>query len=203
MVYLFNDKGDVAIFFSLITMLFAEVFAGIVHSSVDDKNSEWYDYVSKRIRFMPPRYVFPIAWTLIFTFISIGMFLFYRNETYPNTGYVVDSVTILLVMNLMVTKLWTYVFFQLKKTAVALAMIAFIIVTGVTIVGILSARSLDPAPAHGIWPEPVIFACYMLWCAYAFYINYSWWSLEKQDALRYADEYAYSTSHPLRSPYQI
>ncbi len=188
MGYIFVDKGDVAIFYTLAIMLFAEVFCGIIQVDMFAKNREWFYAIGSRIRGMPRPIVFPIAWTILYILIWISMFIFYRNTDYATSpSSLVDAVTILLVLNLMANKSWTYVFFQARQTIAALVMIVFIFGSGAPIVILLGINSRTT--------ELGIFIAYPLWCIYAFYLNLTWVIVE-QTAVKPTGTPSLSSSKP-------
>lgn len=167
MGYIFVDKGDVAIFYTLGIMLFAEVFCGIIQVDTFAKNREWFYAIGARIRGMPRPIVFPIVWTVLYLLIWTSMFIFYRNTDYATSpSYLVDAVTILLIANLMANKSWTYVFFQARQTVAAMLMICFIFGSGLAILIMLGIE--------GRTLEMGLFIAYPLWCLYAGYLNAMW-----------------------------
>lgn len=172
MSHIFNDKGDVGIFFGLCIMMFTGLFYGVISMNLYDnpENRDWYLSVSRMIKGMPKKIAFPIVWTILYLAIVIGMFLYYRGETFPNSDYMIDTITLIFITNVMCIKLWPFVFFQLRKTVVALIMIVAIIVFS-TIMSILFA-------IHDCWGSFVPFVCLTLWCLYALYINAMWIHIE-------------------------
>lgn len=173
MTVIFNDKGDVAIFFGLGLMMFTELFYGVIQMNLynNPENRDWYRSIAKKIKGMPPRILFPIVWTLLYIGIWIAMFLYYRDEAYPNGGYMIDTITLLFLANVLLIKMWTFIFFSLKRTTVSLCMIVFIIVLSV-IMTILFA-------VHELWGSFVPFLLLSLWCCYALYLNAAWVYIEK------------------------
>lgn len=169
---IFHDKSDVAIFFILAVILFTPLFVGNIQTYINKDNEEWYNKISKRIKLMPPSIVFPIMWTIIYILIFIAMFMFFRKQNFPtDQGYVIDTVSVLFIFNIMANKIWSYVFFHRKETLNALLLTLFIIITAV-VINIMFALS-------GKWIEFSLFLCYILWCCFALYINSVWLYIEK------------------------
>lgn len=175
MAVVFEDKSDIPIFFSLVIMIFTSVFLGTIQSINYKNNREWYLSISKKIPGMAPSILFPVIWTILYILMSIGLFMFYRNIPFPNTGYVIDTITFLTVFNLMANKMWTYVFFHLKRTILSLIMIIFIFITAL-IMDVL----------FGIYTQYISMGCfipYIIWCLYAIYLNAMWIYVEKCNRL--------------------
>lgn len=173
MTVIFNDLAEVAIFFGLMLMTFTEVFFGRISMALynNPSNRDWYDTISYKIRGMPPRFLFPIVWTLLYSGIVIGMFLYYRGETFPNSGYMIDTITLLFLTNIMLLKIWPFVFFKLRKTIYSLAMIVFIVVLSLIMTVLFGV--------HEMWGSFVPFLVLTLWCCYALYLNATWVYIEK------------------------
>lgn len=167
---IFIDKADVSMFFILVVMMFTDIFVGrfnYAYYNTDHYNREWYTRISRRIYGMPPTYIFPIVWTLIYIMLIISLFIYYRNQTFPNTvSYAIDTISILFVLNIMANKMYTYFFFKLKKTIIAMFDILFIILTGLVIVIIFAINSK--------WVEFGLFLPYIIWSTYALYLNIAW-----------------------------
>lgn len=177
-MYLFNDKADVAIFFGIGLMYFTELFYGVIRvEGYNNKaNKNWYDTIAEKIRGMPPTWLYPIVWTCLFLLIWFGTYDYYRGESYPNSTYLIDTITVLFLVNTLLIKMWSYVFFTLRQTIVSCIMIFLIWSISLTISVLFGINS-------------VIFGCvsYALltaWCTYAFYLNIMWIIVEKSALLQ-------------------
>ena len=102
--------------------------------------------------------------------LLIGMFLYYRNEVFPNTGYAIDTISTLFVLNIMTNKFTPYIFFQLKQTTLSLLMILFVIGSGIAIAVIFAINDK--------WVEFTLFLFYITWCCFLLYINSAWLYVE-------------------------
>jgi translocator protein len=169
----FNTLSDVTTLFILTVIVFTQIFYGSFQMDYYEKNSKWYDRIAKKIIGMPPSWVFPIAWTIIYCLIVISLFIFYRNVDFSpsSRNYLIDAVSFLFLFNIMINKMWTYVFFQMKKTMIALIMIIVMIITGLSIIVLFGL--------NGKWVEFGTFLPYVLWCFYACYLNSAWVYYEK------------------------
>lgn len=167
----FASEADVAVFFVLGVILFADVFAGVDQSNQYAKNRYWYEAISRRIRGMPPPWLFGVAWYILYALLWASFFVFYRNTNFATVpDYLTTWVTLLFVFNMMANKSWSVVFFQRRQTLFALLLIVFIILTAVAILGLLGVNSL--------WVSFGLFVCYPLWCCYALYLNAMWYHVE-------------------------
>lgn len=177
MTVIFQDKGDVAIFFGLGLMMFTELFYGVIQMNLynNPENREWYNTISRKIKGMPRRIVFPIVWTALYIGIWIAMFLYYRNEAFPNAGYMIDTITLLFIANVLLIKTWAFIFFSLRRTTISLVMIVFIIVLSVIMTVLFGV--------HELWGSFVPFLLLSLWCCYALYLNAAWVYVEKYELL--------------------
>ena len=166
----FNDRSDVGIFFALVLMTFTEIFVGVINTNRFTRNKEWYNAISIQIKGMPPPFLFPVIWSCIYILIVASIYTFYRNALFPNTGYLIDTVTILFVLNILSNKFWVYVFFDARKTLGALLLVVFIVCSNIVIVILFGINNL--------WVEFGTFLPYVLWCFYAMYINIMWLYIE-------------------------
>lgn len=173
MTYLFNDKGDVALFFALVLMYFTDFFCGVIQLNIyrETKNNKWYSTISEKIIGMPPRWVFPVVWTFFFITIPLSLYVYYRNEGFPNNGYMIDTITLLFLASTLLVKTWTFVFFSARKTVIALVMIILIFVINF-IMGVLFALHEEIFAA-------VIHFLLTIWCLVALYLNATWLYIEK------------------------
>ncbi len=168
MSHIFPEKADVAIFFSLCLMMFTELFFGQITMNMynNDSNREWYAAISSKIVGMPRRIVFPIVWTILYIGTLVGMFLYYRNETFPNNGYMIDTITLIFGTNVILIKMWPFIFFKLRQTTLALISIIAIIICSFVMTVLFGV--------WGLWAPFVPFLLLTLWCCYALYLNATW-----------------------------
>jgi benzodiazapine receptor len=173
---IFNDKADVAIFLLLPLMLFTELFSGTLQVAQYRNNKDWYDNIANRIIGMPPSWLFPVAWSIIYILIWIALFLFYRDTDFATGNfpqYAVDTITILVVLNLVVNKMWSFVFFIARRASIALAMTLLLIASNVAIVVIFAVNNR--------LPEWILWLPYTIWCFYALYLNAMWVYIENSN----------------------
>lgn len=173
MTHVFIDKADVSIFYGLALVLFTDIFLGSIAMGLysNPENAQWYKSVSSKIKGMPPKILFPIVWITLYIGIFIGMFLYYRNETFPNSGYMIDTITLIFVPNIMLIKTWGFMFFALRKTTIALVTTILILILS-TIMTVLFG-------VWELWGPFVPFLLLSLWSCYALYLVAMWVHVEK------------------------
>lgn len=148
-------------------MLFTEFFTGQPQITLNNKNKDWYNTISKRITLMPPNWIFGVIWPIIYILIWISLFILYRNTDFtdPTRNYMIDVITILFILNIITNKMWTFVFFRLRRLIIALIMLIFIILSSITILIIFGINQK--------WLEFGLFIIYPIWCSFALYLNIS------------------------------
>ena len=172
MTIIFQDKGDVAIFFALVIFTFTEFIVGTVNLNIYTRHREWFHAVGEQIKGMPHPFLMPIVWVATYILIVLSMFSFYRNVVFPDaTGYMIDAVTILFIYNIMAVKFWPYVFFEARRTTGAMLLILFVVASGIAIDVIFAVNAK--------WPEFGVFLPYVLWCCYLVYLNGAWIYVEQ------------------------
>lgn len=139
--------------------------AGVIGSifttpSVDS----WYaDLV--RPEFAPPNWIFAPVWITLFALMGISAFLIWQKGLERREVKVALSVFIgQLVLNI----LWSIIFFSFHSPSKAFIEIIFLWIV-IVITTVLFARISRPAA----W----LLAPYIIWVAFAGYLNYSIWQL--------------------------
>lgn len=117
----------------------------------------WYIELNKS-SLTPPGYIFSIVWPLLY--ISLAMFGYNLNKTKnskPTSGlYIIYWIQMLLNWS------WSYIFFKLKMTCIALALLASIVLINFIIIFCLI--KLHNKNWYIIIP-------YFLWICFALYLN--------------------------------
>lgn len=161
-----SDKSDVVIRMMLTLYIFSEVYVGILLIDYYKTHKEWFTRISKRIRLFPPIWMIQIIWAFVYFMLGSSIYLFYKNANdilNNNKDHTVDSVTFLFIVNIMLNKLYPFVFLKMRLVRAALLMITLNILTSVGI-AILFAL-------NGKWTEFGTFLPYPLWASFLFYIN--------------------------------
>ena len=77
--------------------------------------NEWYSALNKP-PFTPPAAYFPIAWTVLYTLMTISFFIILSK---PSSKDKYAGVNLFLIQ-LMLNFIWSYIFFELKSIKLAL-----------------------------------------------------------------------------------
>lgn len=120
-----------------------------------------FDYYPKPA-LMPPDWVFPVAWSLIYVAIGVATFLMWRDKQITSKDRKINLVIYFIHMAFNVT--WPLFFFRLALPVVGCIWLAIILVVAM----ITTWRYFVANIASG-----VIFCVYMLWLIFAFYLNIS------------------------------
>jgi translocator protein len=119
----------------------------------------WID----RPAFYPPEFVFPVAWTLIFTCLGLACYLLYRRGLDRRDVRVAFAVfAVQMVLNLA----WTPAFFGLQSPAAGLAVI--VPLWAAILVTTYAFARVDRRAA-------ALFLPYIGWVSFAVVLNYAIW----------------------------
>lgn len=121
-----------------------------------DSILNWYPYLNKP-SLIPPNYVFPIAWSILYVFmgVSIGLILNLKNKQNKKLLY-------LFAVQLILNFTWSISFFYLQNPLIGFINIILLDVT--VLLYILKSYSI-----HKI--SSVLFIFYFLWLSFATYLN--------------------------------
>jgi len=112
-------------------------------------NNEWYNCIKPY--FTPPKYVFPIVWTILY----ILLIIVFKNILDSKNKFLIGLFALNLILNI----LWTYFYFK-KRDIIN----AFIIILLILISSIIIFYKNDK--------NKNIYAPYVLWISFATYLNY-------------------------------
>lgn len=116
----------------------------------------------------PPSIVFPIVWTILFILMGISSALVYVNR--ENNPDAAKRGLIYYAISLVLNFLWSIVFFHLEAAFFALIILAMLLYF--IIQSILQYYKVSPLAAYLQIP-------YMLWVAFAGYLNAGIWLLNQ------------------------
>lgn len=71
----------------------------------------WYLTISRPF-FLPPSFVFPIAWTILFILIGISFYLLLTSKIQQKLRNTLNIAKILFIIQLFLNALWCYLFFE-------------------------------------------------------------------------------------------
>jgi len=116
----------------------------------------WYPYLNKP-PLIPPNYVFPIAWNILYLCmgISVGLIL---NTPSPERSFLVRLFIVQLVVNF----LWSVFFFYLQNPLLGLINIILLDI-------LVFYYIIESYPRYKV--SAILFIPYLLWIAFATYLN--------------------------------
>jgi len=133
---------------------------GMLGGRMDPNTQAFYDALQKP-SLNPPSWVFPIAWTILFTLIAWAG---YQAWNYFATDRLRKIFAFLYAVNGILVYLWSFVFFERQSTLNALYVIVAMVI--VIELMILTAFKSNHKAAYALLP-------YFLWVLFATYLNIS------------------------------
>jgi len=143
------------------------------------KDINWYKQWRIKVPWLlsPPSWVFPPVWFCLKLMVTASIFLYFKvlaeQNPVPTDKWQYLTVYILVLVNILMAKMWSPLFFRARMIGVALVNAFWIWATALAVVIVmgLSRDILTP----DIWFVPVIlYVFYVAWLTYAFFINLSW-----------------------------
>ena len=116
-----------------------------------------YDEI-QRPSFAPPPWMFPVAWTLLYSLMSIAITLIWRDK---KPGF--QATTVLYYVQLTVNLAWPVIFFMLRAFGLACLWLALLS----ALVCWLLIRIYRSSHTGGWLIVP-----YLLWCVFALVLNF-------------------------------
>lgn len=117
----------------------------------------WYQTLNKP-PLTPPAEYFPVAWGILYTLMTIAFFIVLFK---PNSHNKTTAITLFL-LQLIFNFTWSYVFFEMKATGIALADV--IILFGLLIFTVIFFYKVSK-------PAAILLIPYLLQVAFAIYLN--------------------------------
>ena len=147
---------------SLIIWIVALIAIGsIIGSLTKPEISTWYKALT-RSSLIPPNYVFPVVWTILYGIIGTCGWIIWRTQTFPK----LKVFKILYVTQLVLNWSWTPLFFHYHLTGLALVVLgAMDILVGTLI--LLAYRKMSVVS--------LLMLPYLFWILFASYLNFYIW----------------------------
>ena len=154
---------------ALLTYIVFVFWQPAMKTSTMDKS--WYNKQRKRLPCSVPSYVFGIAWGLLFSLISTSGFLYLGPEGLGQSSSLYVSAYIVFVANIIMTKIWTPIFFGKTKAKMGLAL--FIAILIVLTAGAFATFMLIDGSyiAFGLYSPYILWGCQAIYLNYAFYVT--------------------------------
>lgn len=118
----------------------------------------WFDVLEKPW-FMPPGWVFPVAWTTLYTLLGLAVAMILNARGAPRRGLAVGLFVLTFAINL----IWSPIFFGMHLMTVGLWVLAAMFATAIPVAFLFG----DIRKAAGWMVVP-----YLLWLCVAMALNY-------------------------------
>jgi benzodiazapine receptor len=155
------DRGSWTSFVPFIVVCFTAAAIGAIFTT--RSVNTWYVQL-RRPEWTPPNWVFGPVWTILYMMMAVSAWLVWRSSTLSETG----AALALFGMQLVLSFLWSVVFFGLRRIGAAFGEIlilwTMIVATAVAFlpISLLAAWLLIP---------------YLLWVMFASYLNFRIWQM--------------------------
>ncbi len=106
----------------------------------------------------PPGWLFPVAWTVLYILMGIAAGIIAESRDLDK-GFALKLYIVQLIINI----IWPIIFFRFKAAKFALFWLALLIVA--VFITIKNFRTINKTSGNLLIP-------YLLWCAFAFYLNF-------------------------------
>ena len=147
-------------FKNLIKNLAIPLLVGVVSGFLTSGGVEEFSETAVKPFFMPSGWLFPVAWTILYTLMGIS---FYLIETSPTTNNK-KSAFILYYLQLFFNFVWSFIFFNAENYL--LAFIWIIILLTLVIATTIEFKKINSTAAYLMIP-------YILWVTFAAILNFS------------------------------
>jgi tryptophan-rich sensory protein len=157
-----------------VTLLaFVAVNVAVAMSGAVFSPGRWYDRLNKP-SWQPPKWAFPIAWTILYAMIAVAGWLAWRTA---GGFWGAPAAFAFYAAQLALNAGWSAIFFGLRRPGLALVEVACL---WLAIVG-------NVATFYAVRPEAGwLLAPYLLWVSFAFVLNLAIWRLNPHEKGRTA-----------------
>lgn len=139
----------------LVAIALAMIMMSVVVSLFNPNSKEDY-YSLNRPKFAPPAILFKVIWIVLYILMALSL---YRIILITNTGENTTIQLVLFISQLIITYLWSFIFFKFKKRKLALVIIFILILLVISL--IISLIKLDILSA-------ILLVPYLIWLLFAF-----------------------------------
>ncbi len=160
------ENFDCVALVTWIIFIFWEIFP------MSQDSTEWYKKESRSLQMCRvPQQVFPIAWFLLKSMLVPSIFLFLKFSI-DSEHWAFLTVYIVFVINILVAKTWTLLFFTLRKPRLALVVALILAATSLVV---LIAMIVGRDNTGDLWALPLgLYIPYVLWLCFAVVLNINW-----------------------------
>ncbi|EUA68815.1 FAD binding domain of DNA photolyase family protein [Mycobacterium xenopi 4042] len=133
------------------------------------RSEHWYARLRKP-RYVPPNYVFPLAWTTLYGDIAVSSAAAIDRLNAENRGPQARKLVAALATNLVLNAGWSWLFFRHRKLGASAAAAAVLT---------LSSSDLARRVGEANQPAGIALTAYPLWCAFATLLSTRIWWLNR------------------------
>ena len=166
MVFGFNECVAIAGWTALIFMQWTR------YSASSDRS--WY--TKRKTKSMPPAWVFPLAWTLLYSALVVMMF-FFTQDTLADSWQIILGFTLFLI-HIAFNKEWSVYFWDRANPTAAFYILVFGMLPTSLILYV--PFIVDNQTIHYYIPV-IMVTIYNAWLLYAAYLNYKWMEIEEKN----------------------
>lgn len=109
----------------------------------------------------PPGWLFPVVWTILYTLMGVSVYLVWSSEV---SYYKKQRAITLFALQLFLNFIWSPVFFNMQKFLAALIILTLLLVTTI----LMTIAFYKISKTAGLLQIP-----YVLWLAFAWYLNFA------------------------------
>ncbi len=136
------------------------ILVALLGSFFTSQGMDWYDATITRPELTPPKWLFPIAWNLIFLFTTISALIIWNKGKKDRNFKLIIG---LFIANAILNLLWSLLFFKLQLIFPALIEMVLLEITNIALL-LLTWRVSKPAS--------LLLLPYALWVGFATYLTY-------------------------------
>lgn len=117
----------------------------------------WYAKISAKVPLTPPGWLFGVVWPILYVLITAAAVVYFSSSS-PTV-----QVFVVFVVNILLNKAWSAVFFGMKRLLLGAFVIAAMIGTEIAV---LSLWVVEDA-----WISFGLYLPYVVWTVFALYLN--------------------------------
>lgn len=156
-------------------IMFVFTQPGMTSTSV---NKSWYNNQRKKLACSLPAYAFGIAWGILFGLISATGFLYLGPNSLGESSSLYVTSYVLFIVNVVLTKIWTPIFFAKTRSRIGLALFIAIMIL-LTAVAFSVMMLIDSS-----YLTFGLYSPYILWTCYAIFLNYKFYTFKAKRSKR-------------------
>jgi tryptophan-rich sensory protein len=138
----------------------------VERESLRGTGKEWYQkYIQDNVNIAPPSLVFPIVWSLLYAGMAVSIGLWAGKPELEMQGGIYLAAWILIILNIVLNKLWTLIFFSFrdKRWSIPMAFVDALLIFG-TAVAVVVLFHLGSSVSVWVF---ILWYAYVLWTGFA------------------------------------